>query len=327
MLEKKHPTIYDVAKKVGFSLATVSRVINKNGKVKNSTREKVLKAIKKLNYHPNAMAKGLASSKTTMIGMIVPNLTNSYYAELAQGIDAVAKIYNYSLSLAISGDSPETEKEAFATLSSKQVDGIIFMGGNVSKEIFSLMTKSSIPVVFAGTIDSKNFFPSVNIDYFGAFKELASKLKKDVSQSKTALIKNSNNLELSPVFERDFKQVIPKGKVYEVEDNYKKSYNLAPKLIKDNIHAIIVAEDITAIGILNYLCDHGLKIPKDFQIISVNDTELVNISRPPISSVAFPKFDIGAVSMRLLTKIMSGQKIDQKEVILPHNFVSRNTTL
>ncbi len=107
MTDNKQPTIYDVSERVGVSLATVSRVVNNNGKVKSETRQKVLKAIKELNYRPNAMAKGLASSKTTMIGMVMPDLTDLYYAELAQGIDAVAKIYKYSVTLAVSDENPE----------------------------------------------------------------------------------------------------------------------------------------------------------------------------------------------------------------------------
>ncbi|WP_439425004.1 LacI family DNA-binding transcriptional regulator [Oenococcus alcoholitolerans] len=326
MEEKKQPTIYDVAEKVGVSLATVSRVINNNGKVKESTRAKVLQAIKELDYRPNAMAKGLASSKTTMVGMIVPDLTNLYYAELAQGIDAVAKIYNYSVSLAVSDGNAKAEREAFDTLRSKQVDGVIYMGSNPSDEIMQLMVSSSVPVVFAGSVDPEGKFPSVNIDYIQAFSEAAGKLKENFEDSKIALVEDPDNSKLSQLRRQGFFKALPNGKTYQAEDEYQMGYNLGRRLLSDGIKAVIVAEDATAVGILNYVRDNHVEVPEDFQIISTSDTKLVKMTRPSISSVTQPKFDIGAVAMRLLTKLMSNQEVSDPAVILPHEFVLRETT-
>ncbi|MDN6899423.1 substrate-binding domain-containing protein [Oenococcus sicerae] len=326
MAENKQPTIYDVSERVGVSLATVSRVVNNNGKVKDETRQKVLKAIKELNYRPNAMAKGLASSKTTMIGMVIPDLTDLYYAELAQGIDAVAKIYNYSVTLAVSDDNPEAEKAALNTLIDKHVDGMIYMGNKTSKEMLHLLEESPFPVVFAGSVDPDNKLPSVNIDYVKAFKQVGLTLKKNLKDSKIALVDNPGESSLSDLRKEGFLSAVPGGKIYESDDDYQAGYNLAHHLYKDGIRAVITGEDEPAVGILNYMQDNGIKVPDKFQIISSNDTKLVNMTRPAISSVTQPKFDIGAVAMRLLTKLMSDQKVDDPEVLLPHEFVMRDTT-
>ncbi|EHN59815.1 LacI family DNA-binding transcriptional regulator [Oenococcus kitaharae] len=327
MSENKQPTIYDVSERAGVSLATVSRVVNNNGKVKEETKRKVLKAIKELNYRPNAMAKGLASSKTTMVGMMVPDLTDLYFAELAQGIDAVAKIYDYSVSLSVSDNNPTAGKEAFETLMSQHVDGIVYIGNKTSQEMFDLLKSSPVPVVFAGSVAQDGKLPSVNIDYVQAFQQAGDILKQHLSDTQIALVDNPGESGLSALRQQGFLKAVSKGKIYESEDDYRSGYNLAHHLLEDGIKGVIVGEDEPAIGILNYMLDNHVKVPADFQIISSNDTKLVKMTRPAISSVTQPEFDIGAVSMRLLTKLMSGDPVDDPTVILPHEFVLKDTTL
>ena len=99
-MEKQSITIYDVAKKAGVSMATVSRVVNGNPNVKPGTRKKVMEVIDELDYRPNAVARGLASKKTTTVGVIIPDVTNVYFSSLARGIDDVATMYKYNIILA-----------------------------------------------------------------------------------------------------------------------------------------------------------------------------------------------------------------------------------
>ena len=124
-MEKQSITIYDVAKKAGVSMATVSRVVNGNPNVKPGTRKKVMEVIDELDYRPNAVARGLASKKTTTVGVIIPDVTNVYFSSLARGIDDVATMYKYNIILANSDGNEEKEIQVFNTLLAKQVDGII----------------------------------------------------------------------------------------------------------------------------------------------------------------------------------------------------------
>ncbi|SUP61096.1 Catabolite control protein [Weissella viridescens] len=104
-MDKPTITIYDVAREAGVSMATVSRVMNGNANVKPATKEKVEKVIADLGYRPNAVARGLASRKTTTVGLIIPDLTDQYFAELARGIEDVANMYNYQIILSSSNGS------------------------------------------------------------------------------------------------------------------------------------------------------------------------------------------------------------------------------
>ena len=134
-MEKQTITIYDVAREAGVSMATVSRVVNGNPNVKPSTRKKVSEVIERLDYRPNAVARGLASKKTTTVGVIIPNVTNVFFSSLARGIDDIASMYKYNIILANSDENPEKEVQVFNTLLAKQVDGIIFMGNDIQESI------------------------------------------------------------------------------------------------------------------------------------------------------------------------------------------------
>lgn len=170
-MEKQTITIYDVAREANVSMATVSRVVNGNPNVKPSTRKKVLEVIERLDYRPNAVARGLASKKTTTVGVIVPDVTNLFFASLARGIDDIATMYKYNIILANSDQNDQKEIQVLNTLLAKQVDGIIYMGNKITDELRAEFSRSKTPVVLAGTIDPEQQVGSVNIDYIGATEE------------------------------------------------------------------------------------------------------------------------------------------------------------
>ena len=116
-------------------MATVSRVVNGNKNVKENTRKKVLEVIDRLDYRPNAVARGLASKRTTTVGVVIPDITNTYFAALAKGIDDIAEMYKYNIVLANSDEDDEKEVAVVNTLFSKQVDGVIFMGYHLTEKI------------------------------------------------------------------------------------------------------------------------------------------------------------------------------------------------
>lgn len=172
-------TIYDVAREAGVSMATVSRVVNGNKNVKENTRKKVLEVIDRLDYRPNAVARGLASKKTTTVGVVIPNIANSYFSILAKGIDDIAAMYKYNIVLASSDEDDDKEVNVVNTLFAKQVDGIIFMGHHLTEKIRAEFSRSRTPVVLAGTVDLEHQLPSVNIDYKAAVADVVDILAKN----------------------------------------------------------------------------------------------------------------------------------------------------
>src|SRR5690625_1156645 len=127
-------TIYDVAREANVSMATVSRVVNKNSNVKPSTRKKVIEVIDRMGYRPNAVARGLASKKTTTVGAIIPDISSIFYSELVRGIEDIATMYDYNIILTNSDQNKDKELQLINTMLEKQVDGILFMGRNIMPE-------------------------------------------------------------------------------------------------------------------------------------------------------------------------------------------------
>lgn len=340
-MEKQTVTIYTVASEAHVSMATVSRVVNGNPNVKPDTRKKVLEVIKKLNYRPNAVARGLASKKTTTVGVVIPDITNDYFAELALGIDDIATMYKYNMILTNSDADDKKALQVVRSMFAKQVDGVIFMGHDISDELKGEFENSNVPVVVAGSVTNDDSLPAVRIDYQKATREAVGKLL--TNNQKVALIIGSKDSTINADYRipgykaaiNDAGQKFNDRLIFEAHDSYDEGYALAEQVVKTGATAAFSSDDSIAAGLLNGLYDQGIKVPEDFEIITGNDTKLAKVTRPMMSSVTLPLYDIGAVSMRLLTKLMSEDQAtaeadaDQdanSNVILQHDFVKREST-
>lgn len=325
-------TIYDVAREAGVSMATVSRVVNGNKNVKENTRKKVLEVIERLDYRPNAVARGLASKKTTTVGVVIPNIANAYFSILAKGIDDIAAMYKYNIVLASSDEDDDKEVNVVNTLFAKQVDGIIFMGHHLTEKIRAEFSRSRTPIVLAGTVDLEHQLPSVNIDYQAAVAEvidiLAENHKKIAFVSGPLIDDINGKVRLSGYKEglKNNKLDYKEGLVFEANYSYKEGYELAQRVINSGATAAYVGEDELAAGLLNGLFAAGKSVPEDFEIITSNDSPVVEYTRPNLSSISQPVYDLGAVSMRMLTKIMNKEELEEKEILLNHGIKRRGTT-
>lgn len=325
-------TIYDVAREAGVSMATVSRVVNGNKNVKENTRQKVLEVIDRLDYRPNAVARGLASKKTTTVGVVLPNLANSYFSILAKGIDDIAAMYKYNIVLASSDEDDEKEVAVVNTLFAKQVDGIIFMGNHLTDKIRAEFSRSRTPVVLAGTVDLEHQLPSVNIDHSAAVTDsvnvLASRHKQIAFISGPLIDDINGKVRLAGYKEGLANNGLnfDEGLIFEANYKYKEGFALAQRVLNAGATAAVVAEDELAAGLLNGLFEAGKSVPEDFEIITSNDSPIVQYTRPNMTSISQPIYDLGAVAMRMLTKIMNKEELTQKEIILKHGLKERGTT-
>ncbi|ORN06092.1 Catabolite control protein A [Lentilactobacillus parabuchneri] len=332
-MDKQTITIYDVAREASVSMATVSRVVNGNANVKPATRKKVLDVIEKLDYRPNAVARGLASKKTTTVGVIVPDVTNMYFASLARGIDDVATMYKYNIILTNSDSNSEKEIKVLNTLLSKQVDGIVFMGNEITDKLREEFKRTKTPIVLAGSVDEEDLNPSVNIDYVAAVQEEVKNLI-DRGNKRLAFVCGPLEQAINGKFRlKGYKQALKSAGipydeklVFETDDTYKTGTLLQPALMAVNATAAMVTDDELAAGIMNGMSDADVKVPDNFEIITSNDTKLTEMVRPKMSSITQPLYDIGAVAMRLLTKLMHNEPVDDKNVLLPYGLMKREST-
>lgn len=325
-------TIYDVAREAGVSMATVSRVVNGNKNVKENTRKKVLEVIDRLDYRPNAVARGLASKRTTTVGVVIPDITNTYFATLAKGIDDIAEMYKYNIVLANSDEDDEKEVAVVNTLFSKQVDGVIFMGYHLTEKIRSEFSRSRTPVVLAGTVDVEHQLPSVNIDYKNAIADAVRHLlkrNKKIAFVSGPLVDDINGKVRLAGYKDALKEAgvnYSEGLVFESKYRYDDGYSLAERLVSSKATAAVVTGDELAAGLLNGLADHGVLVPEDFEVITSDDSQIARFTRPNMTTIAQPLYDLGAISMRMLTKIMHKEELEEREVLLPHGLKVRKST-
>ncbi len=328
-------TIYDVAREANVSMATVSRVVNGNPNVKPTTRKKVLATIEQLGYRPNAVARGLASKKTTTVGVIIPDISSMFISELARGIEDIATMYKYNVILSNSDQNKEKELQLINTMYEKQVDGILFMGGNIHQDHVDNFSSSSVPVVIAATYDETNTIPSVNIDYKKAAYEVTQYLIENGHKHPAFVYGQEDIKKRNALKYEGYKQAMDESAVDLTEEyivntgySYEAGIEGAEKLLalKERPTAIFAASDEMAVGVIHGIQDAGLSVPEDIEVVGFNNTRLSTMVRPTLTTIVQPTYDIGAVSMRLLTKFMNKEEVEEKKVILPHRIIERNST-
>lgn len=328
-------TIYDVAREANVSMATVSRVVNGNPNVKPATRKKVVEVIERLGYRPNAVARGLASKKTTTVGVIIPDIASTFFAELARGIEDIATMYKYNIILSNSDQNKDKELHLLNTMLGKQVDGLVFMGGNITAEHVEEFKKSPVPIVLAGSIEESSSIPTVNINYeqasYDAVQAFISEGHKEIAFVVGPLIEPINKDKKLVGYKRALADAgieYQENLIFEGDYTYDSGIEAFEKLHEDGRKptAVLVGSDEMALGVIHGAQDKGLKVPGDIEVISSDNTKLTLMVRPQLTTIVQPLYDIGAVAMRLLTKLMNKESVDDNNVVLPHRIESRDST-
>ena len=324
-------TIYDVAGRAGVSLATVSRVMNNPEKVNEATRERVLAVIKELGYRPNAIARGLASRKSTTVGVVTADVSRASTAQLLSGIFDIAKKYDYSIKMFAMNEN-EDLKETMRIIVAEQVDGILFLNDELSEEDMELVLNhikdAQIPLVLCNVFFHDDI-PTVRIDYEKATYEI----------TKDLLAKGRRNIYLASTVRKytinDHKEIgyVRAMKEAGLEPNiFRTSGDVAVNKLHFNeflkqkkVDGLIAVRDSIAVSFMNQAILAGYTVPEDISVIGLQNTKYAVISRPNLTCVDTPVYDIGAVSMRLLTKLMKQEEIDSTKVVLPYHVVERDS--
>lgn len=326
-------TIYDVARGAGVSLATVSRVLNNPEKVKDETRQRVLKVIKELGYRPNVIARGLASRKTTTVGVVISDITRASVAEMLGGISDIAQNYHYSIKLF----SVREDMDVIDTLHNivaEQVDGVLYLNDELSEmrvnEIKKMFTGNSIPFVFANVVSDDPDVPTVSIDYEKAGYEITKLLIEDERENIYLLStarRYSVNDKKEEGYTRAMKEAGMEPKIFRTSgDTLINRQHFSTFFSDKRVDAAIGVRDSIAVSFMNIARDNGRDVPKDLAVAGFQNTKYSLLSRPNLTSIDIPVYDIGAVSMRLLTKLMNSKEVDNIRIILPHYIVKRDST-
>ncbi len=325
-------TIYDVAGAAKVSLATVSRVVNNPEKVNKVTRERVLEVIKELGYRPNAIARGLASKRTTSVAVIVSDVTRASTSQLLGGIIDIAKQYKYCIKLFSMLHESEAD-DVIKNVIAEQVDGIVFLNDELSlpslEAVKDAVENANIPIVLCNVGASSLSLPTVMIDYPAASYEVTKKMieqgKKDIYLISTVrrFAINSGKVE---GYERAMLEANLEPKVFRTNDSLEINSQHFKEYFKDKkVDGALAVRDSIAISFMNAMIHLGKDVPGDVSVIGFQNTKYALISRPTLTCVDTPVYDIGAVSMRLLTKLMKDEEVTNTHILLPHRVVKRES--
>lgn len=321
-------TIKDVAKVAGVTVTTVSRVLNNRGYISEATRKKVQEAMEELNYQPNEIARSLFRRKSNIIGVIVPNVSHPFFAELTSFIEYYAYEAGYKVLVCNSYQDSVKEKDYVEMLKRNQVDGII-MGSHTLDTSDYLIP--SLPIVALDRNFSNNIPFITSDNYNGGV--IATNLLVDKGCKKLAHISGSLEINtpankryqafMDVVVERKIDYVIKQAKL-DIFESYKK---LAFKLFQEHpdIDGIFASSDMIAASIIHVASEIGKEIPEDLKIIGYDDINLASLIVPPLTTIKQPIKEMGELAVKTLIN-----QIENKEVvienILPISLVERKTT-
>ncbi len=289
-------TIRDVAKLAGVSIATVSHVINETRYVSDQLIGRVKRAMEELDYHPNLLASSLRGGETKTIGLIIPDISNQFFAEISRKIEDNGLAHGYSLIICNSDDSPEKEKRYIDILLSKQVDGFIFISAGDETDSLVKPISKGIPIVVADRYIENPNVNTVIVDNFdGGYK--ASKHLIDLGHKRIGFISGSSTVTPSSDRFEGYKRALNDSNlpvdpsiIVRGDYRYQGGADAMQRLLEadPDITAVFSCNDMMALGAIRTIYNFGLKIPEDISIIGFDDIPLAMSSYPALTTMAQP---------------------------------------
>lgn len=343
-MSKRFPTLADVAREAGVAPITVSRVVNNSASVERKTREKVLQAISKLHYQPSENARKLkafkAYAKTDVISIIVPDITNTFYANIVNSVEEIMRKNGFDIMIFNSRFSADLEIKFLELSVANRVDGIILdsMGGKRAKSVINnILVHNRIPIVilesYFDDIDAKFI---LHQNYKGMYL-LTQHLIKEHSHDRIGYL--SFNIANKVVKDRleGYKQaLIDSGSYFDADlvkygskVTIEEGYTLTKSLIsmKKPPSAIVCSNTVYGIGAFKYLKDLKIKIPKDIALVTFDEYDINSLLKPSLTSLTRVDMTFGEYGGTLLLhKIVESEEVGGEGVIeVPAQLVIRES--
>lgn len=318
----------DVAKEAGVSVATVSRFLNESGYVSEEAALKVTNAIKKLNYKPNSVARALFHKRSKMIGLIVPDITNPFFPELARAVEDVSMIYGYKVLLGNSDGNPEKEQKYLELFEQKYVDGVIMTGQSSATDV---QQNKNTPIVILDRANEAGGLPTVLANHYDGARE-ATKLLIRKGAQHIAHIRGPKNIASANNRYEGFIAEMKENQLdYVIEDSpffLEEAEKIAEVFFETypTIDGIFCSNDTIAVGFLKVALKRGMRVPEDLQIVGFDGVAFGRMVYPELTTISQPIYDLGAVASRLLIKLIENREPEQLTYELATKLIERGTT-
>ncbi|MBP3277262.1 MULTISPECIES: LacI family DNA-binding transcriptional regulator [Kandleria] len=332
----KKTTIYDVAEEAGVSLATVSRVINGSNVVKPATREKVLEVIRRLDFKPNQIARGLATSKTTTIAIVFPQALFGHVKDMIGGIGDTGRTLDYNITIYTTEDIGDGDPVAavLEKVIKSRADGVVLFNSDQIDHEIEIMKKYNLPTVVVGYKVDEDKIGSIYVDASHVSYDLAKKYLAEGKEDIVFVRPQQNLVRLDDfvdgikkAFEDAGKSFDEDKQVINTSTHYEESYPFFIDYFKTHKHDVVLTGyDKEAVAVVNAAQDNGISIPDDMQVVGMMNTSYSIMSRPSLTTIHVPVYEMGAMAIRLMTKMLNEEEIDQKAVPVVTQMITRNTT-
>jgi DNA-binding LacI/PurR family transcriptional regulator len=312
------PTAKAVAARAGVSVTTVSRVINNRADdISPETRARVLKAAKALRYRPNSLAAALRKGQSNTVGLIVPDISDAYFHQIARGVDDVASAAGYTILLCNTDRDPEKEKESIRVLYDRSVDAIIFAGGGVNSDRhLSDLPWDQVNVVTVGPHVLP--FPNIRVDDAGTIRMAMEHILAQ-GCTRVLCIAGADSWLISSERARGYREALEAAGIpYDDDLMMSGDFGLESgraaidRAIEAGIQfdAVMAFNDYTAAGASSALQKHGRRVPEDVVVVGCDDILLARLVTPALTSVGFPQYSFGTAAMKTALDLIEGRPVE-----------------
>jgi DNA-binding LacI/PurR family transcriptional regulator len=338
-MEQKN-TIYDIAKALNITAATVSRALNNNPKISESTRKLVLETAAKMNYKQNKLAKSLRNGKSFNVGVIVPRIDSNFFASVIRGVEEELHPEGYHVIICQTHEDEKREMNNITTLLNAQVDGILMSISKVSEEnepIIKRVVGNNVPLIFFDRKRSIDGVSSVTIDDFeGGY--LATKNLIEQGCTRIAHLSGDQSLEIYQNRLKGYKQaLLDNGLVYypeyiiQTKSNVDAGKNAVDQLLElsEVPDAIFSSSDFAALGAIQELKERGVKIPEEFCVFGFGNEPFTRYLELSISSVDQSPLEMGKMAAKVFMEQINNTdniKIEKKVVLKPELQIRQSST-
>src|SRR6516165_705720 len=318
-------TVKDIAAAVGVSVATVSNVLNGRPNVGRATRQQVLRVAKQLAYRPNRAAQAMRTGRTRAIGLVLPDLTNPFFPELAQAVENTARSRGLLVCLVDSQSRPEGEADGFALLMQHAVDGIIWcpLGPRLPAQLRNLAR----PVVL---IDRpRPGYAVVHSNYLMGGRLLAQ-YALCMGHTRVGLLSGPQHIESARQRRDGFVTAFPRSiniawEVCVGFDGVLTAEARAALKHRRKATLIVAGNDLIAISAIRRLAEQGVSVPEEVSVTGFDNIRWTDLVTPRLTTIAQPVSAIGAKAVELMQERMSGEKIDSRRTIFDVELIERDS--
>jgi LacI family transcriptional regulator len=321
------PTIYDVAREAGVSAATVSRVLNGRRTVAPEMVARVLTAVRELGYRPNAVARNLRRSRTTLWAVIISDIGNPFFTATVRGIEDVARQAGYSVVLCNSDEDPVKEETYVTAALSEQMAGVIIASSGSVKAARNLLD-SPVPVVAIDRQLPRGTVDTVVVDN-EAGARAATRHLLESGYSKIACITGPEGVSTADLRLRGYAEALPgEPVVVRADFREKGGYDAMASLLSSGSRpdAVFVANNLMTVGALRCLTDQGVEVPTEMGLVGFDEIPWADLVRPSLTTVAQPTYELGRMAARLLVDRIATPSARPATVVLPAELHPRRSS-